>query len=757
VADSASDEQIRKAEDAAAKKKEVDVGLPSKPPAAADADGGGEPATAGEPEGKKLDAITEAEIAAALHHAHDLAVVKWYTQVCMGLPFLCVAVMLVLGNISAEALPSFSFQQLGDTGWCTINMNSPVRTLLLFYLPMVVCMFGSAACYFFCWQQVKSKQDLVELIENEILYDTSAHHVQKRTQMEFHSNLRASRVVRLSLAACSVCWVPPCGFALLAVANQVGAVGQNPASLKLLGQFRGISSMINPLFGIVIYLCMEACFNLRHKYNMSFHRKLRRLRWKLCGAPKYNTNKSKKRSKREQLELMADGEQGGGVVSWVIGTLFVVLWQVVELLVFSPWALAVWLPMDTFRGDVKSNYRLSAISSGYLLFLVLPATAFFVICPLFYQLLDEIVEDGPEANHDSNKLNIGLIAAASYLLYVGTILLGGKNHLESMMADANSGDIERAVSKTDWYMFGLGYVMLAAAPLVSHVNFFPSLWAFFDDPERTYNDAHALKHSFSVGFVYTYITVMFSVVGYTMWLSREKTELNFIKHPESHAKWSLRNIQRVITEIIMNIQLSSLLLTHGVFADVGVFDEIEAAAVQRVQSYLVNATDVNATELEELEDFIAAANTTGATDEIKPPVWLAAPTTDTDDPDWRWNFAAFKGFMLDAAYFERLFDSLKGAAFDLKLTFGILAVIVWLIIVMIPIVMDSIRLNQNKVFVAIYRKLDFIQEVLAGPFFLVILQAFLAAVDCTGGRLAEENGASGRTVIELKPAQVCWH
>ena len=41
---------------------------------------------------------------------------KWYTQVCMGIPFLCVAVMLVLGNISAEALPSFSFQQLGDTG-----------------------------------------------------------------------------------------------------------------------------------------------------------------------------------------------------------------------------------------------------------------------------------------------------------------------------------------------------------------------------------------------------------------------------------------------------------------------------------------------------------------------------------------------------------------------------------------------------------------------------------------------------------------
>eukprot|EP01043_Picozoa_sp_COSAG02_P008664 COSAG02_NODE_281_length_25776_cov_37.797998_22_plen_643_part_01 len=372
VIGAATDKKIAKQGESTGERKEVDVGMGGDPPQVDDGGGdGGELAGAGEPEGKKLDAVTEAEIAAMFHHAHDLDVIKLYTQVCMGIPFFAVAFMLILGQIGQDAQPSFSFQQLGDTGWCTINMNSPVRTLLMFYLPMVVCMFGSAACYFFCWQQVKTKQDLVELIESEILYDTSAHHVQKRTQMEFHSNLRASRVVRLSLAACSVCWVPPCGFALLAVASQVGAVAQTPASLKLLGQFRGISSMINPLFGIVIYLCMEACFNLRHKYNMSLHRKLRRLRWKLCGPPKYNASKHKKRSKREQLELMADGDRGGSVISWVIGTLFVIVWQFVELLIFSPWALAVWLPMDTFRGDVKSNYRLSAISSGYLLFLAL--------------------------------------------------------------------------------------------------------------------------------------------------------------------------------------------------------------------------------------------------------------------------------------------------------------------------------------------------------------------------------------------------
>lgn len=704
-----------------------------------------------EPEGKKLDPVTEAEIAAEMAHAHDMDVIKWYTQLCMGVPFLAVLMMLTLGELGDGALPSFSFQQLGDTGWCAINMNSPVRTLLMFYIPMVVCMFYSAACYFFCWQQVKSKQDLVELIENEILYDSSAHHVQKRTQMEFHSNLRASRVVRLSLAACSVCWVPPCGFALLAVASQVGAVGQTPASLKMLGQFRGISSMINPLFGIVIYLVMEACFNLRAKYNMSFHRKLRRLRWKLCGPPKFSADKHKQRSKREQLELMADEEHGSGVVAFVVGTVFVILWQLVELVIFSPWALSVWLPMDTFRADVKSNYRLSAISSGYMIFLVMPATAFYVVCPLFYQMLDLAVAEG-DVSQDDRKLSVGLIGGACYSVYIVLVWLGAKNHSESMKADDASGDIERENSKNDWVAFGFGYIFVAAAPLMSCVNFFPNLWAFFNDPERSADDAHALKHAFSVGFVYTYLSVMFAVVGYTMWISRDKTELNFIKHPESHAKWGMRNIQRLLTEIIMNIQLSSLLLTHGVFADVGVFDSATSKARERALALVANATaSLNRTVLDEVE---VIANETE--NEFAPPAWLAAPSVDTDSPDWRWNFAAFKGFMLDVAYFERVFESLAGMAFDMKLTFGIVAVLAWLVIVMIPIVMDSIRLKQNKVFEAIYSKLDVVQEALAGPLFLVILQAFLAAVDCTGGKVAAASGAAGKTVIELKPAQVCW-
>ena len=72
-----------------------------------------------------------------------------------------------------------------------------------------------------------------------------------------------------------------------------------------------------------------------------------------------------------------------------------------------------------------------------------------------------------------------------------------------------------------------------------------------------------------------------------------------------------------------------------------------------------------------------------------PPDWLAAPSTDTDHEDWRLNFAALKWFMLDVAYFEALFDQLKGVAFDLNLGFGILAVLLWLILTTIPATLED--------------------------------------------------------------------
>ena len=48
-------------------------------------------------------------------------------------------------------------------------------------------------------------------------------------------------------------------------------------------------------------------------------------------------------------------------------------------------------------------------------------------------------------------------------------------------------------------------------------------------------------------------------------------------------------------------------------------------------------------------------------------------------------------------------------AFDLKLNFAILSVLVWVTIVMIPIVMDTIRLQRARLFQLLYEKLAFVQ------------------------------------------------
>ena len=259
--------------------------------------------------------------------------------------------------------------------------------------------------------------------------------------MWLQGNLRASRVVRLALAACSVCWVPPCAFALLAVASQAGAVGNTEESLAALARFRGISAMVNPLFGLVLYLTMEACFNLRHRYNMSFHRKLRRLRWKLCGAPKNTVVKSKKDKKNEQEAHLAADDHEAGILVKLWNSVGIMIWQCTELVIFAPWALAVWLPMDTFRKDVSSNYRLASISTAYMIFLAMPAVVFFMLLPLFYQTLDQAIADGPDLSQNATKINLSVSFGFVYVCYAGIILKGASNHLASKVEDDESEDI----------------------------------------------------------------------------------------------------------------------------------------------------------------------------------------------------------------------------------------------------------------------------------------------------------------------------
>ena len=141
---------------------------------------------------------------------------------------------------------------------------------------------------------------------------------------------------------------------------------------------------------------------------MSFHRKLRRLRWKICGAPKNTAVKSKSDKKKEQAISLASDDKEAGMLVKLWNSVGIMIWQCAELVIFAPWALAVWLPMDTFRSDVSSNYRLAAISTAYMIFLAMPAVVFFMLLPLFYQTLDQAITDGPELSQNATKFDLGV-------------------------------------------------------------------------------------------------------------------------------------------------------------------------------------------------------------------------------------------------------------------------------------------------------------------------------------------------------------
>ena len=96
----------------------------------------------------------------APHLTKEVSVMNFFYAACFGIPLLLVGGML-LPAAGGQGEPSFSFQPLATTGWCSINMDSPLRTFALFYMPIACCMFYTAAAYFFCVGEVRTHKEYV--------------------------------------------------------------------------------------------------------------------------------------------------------------------------------------------------------------------------------------------------------------------------------------------------------------------------------------------------------------------------------------------------------------------------------------------------------------------------------------------------------------------------------------------------------------------------------------------------------------------
>eukprot|EP01043_Picozoa_sp_COSAG02_P011108 COSAG02_NODE_404_length_23022_cov_305.366008_7_plen_2369_part_00 len=654
-----------------------------------------------------------AEGLAAPSPPKEVNVLKLYVGVCFGVPTVLVAGMLA-GQVPSA---TFSFQQMHNTGWCTINMDAPMRSFFLFYLPLVGCMFYIAGAYYFCFTEVKVKQGLLGKIDNEIMYDASAALVKKKTENEFDRARRATSVVRLSLLAVSICWTPQCLFGVLLVASSHGVVGGDPESLLWLTKVRSFTAIINPAFGVALFIVIESCFNFRLRYSQAFHQKMRRLRYKMCGK--------KKKKGRYHHGLESDRvDEDIGIFARTLTTLQNILWQTIELIAFSPWALVVWVPMDTFRSEVKSNKKLAYISVMYLVFIALPSATMFVLLPNFYAVVDATLM-AQEVTDGDPKQKFSAGVAVLYIIYLILIAFIAWLHIgHKRMSDCS--DVVHQLAF---------YLAVALVPVAGMAFAFEHVWQFIEDTEKSEADAISIKHNISVTFVYAYLGVMFSIVAGTLYISRGKTELNFIEHPVSHASVNTQNLRKLISQVLEGIQLTSLLLSHSAFSS----DEVILPGNHPDDLLSLNSSFSNYNETG--EPSVTAAERAAA----QAAATLAAVQAD----DFAVDFAVMKIFMFDLSYFKALFEAVADIAFDLKLAMAVAAVCFWVVIVMVPIVLDTITLVQSELFSKIYGKIDFVQEFLAGPLFLIVLQSFLATVDCT-------KGEDGTMVLELKPSQVCW-
>ena len=661
----------------------------------------------------------------------EVSVMRFFNVVCCGIPILLVGGMLIPDS---GGEPTFSFQPLSSTGWCGINMDAPMRSFTLFYLPLIGCMFYQSSAYFFCMKEVQLHGEQAGKIDAEVIYDPKAALTKKKSAAKFAQNQRATGVLRLSLVGTSLCWTPPCMFSVLLIGTSLGVIGNDPESLKSLAHMRVFCAFLNPANGFILACIIEKAFNLSSRYNTSVMRNLRKLRFKLCGPPARRTMVL---DDTDEFGDEKDNNIKGGCV-YQIQEFGWFLWEMTQLFAFAPWALAVWIPMDTFQTEVSSNDQLVKISVAYLLMLIIPVFVLLILMPLFYAQMDEILA-GDVTDGDSVKGNIASVVGAAFFIYVSTVLTLFRWSIRNKLSKGAVLGMKNCVFPLFVYMaFIIGPVLIV-------MHFFGDVWVFFDNVGKVAPDEQHgidIKHHATMGFIYFYIAACMGITVGAMYNSRRRHDLNHVAEPRSHADWNPINIKVLLLQLCEGIQYCSLILTHTMFAGDFHGDSFGGEGRAHFDGLIANNTQEGwSSENHTVEDTLNAMY-----DELDGKVALLHAERTTLD------FGFTKIFLFDISVFSGgTFVEYADTAFQLKLWGALLMVTTYVSLVVIPLTMSNIREDESRLFGYIFAQSEIIQDALSGPLFLVIVQTFLSTVDCV-----HDASGEGTWNLELKPSQVCW-
>ena len=324
----------------------------------------------------------EARIAQIEEKEYQL--VKFYSVPCWGFPAILVLTMLLFQNSSP-----FGYQQLHDNGWCTVTTASPSVAFAFYHLPMLVCMYVVAACYYFCFLRVKAKRLVLEQIENEVMYDRSAHMIRKKTFLSYQRNHSASQAVRLALIVMTAVWMPVNIYGIMLIATASAKTQLGDKGMESFAKVHAFTSILAPLFGVFLFVVFEIRFKYRSLYADTFHRKVRQMKHHVrkclkMGPPTRKTT----RIKDDEDE---DEDDGGfcGKIQKFIGMIYTAVQQTLELSLLVVWGLVMWVPLDVFKRDVKSTTKLLCISAVYMFCLFLPALALYKAIPTAFDTLEE--------------------------------------------------------------------------------------------------------------------------------------------------------------------------------------------------------------------------------------------------------------------------------------------------------------------------------------------------------------------------------
>jgi hypothetical protein len=229
----------------------------------------------------------------------------------------------------------------------------------------------------------------------------------------------------MMLLLMSVCTLPNCAFGLLVIAVDVGAL-EKMGNLDLLTATRNLYLIFGPLFGVFLFFALESGFNLHTVYFLWFGRKFRACKYKIFGPPKG------KKGKR-----VDDDDELGDKLCGCFMYLYNLIIQTGELCCFSVWGLVMWLPMEVFKQDVKSEKKQLAISIVYLIMLLLPTACFLNWVPVIFE------DMGNSDDKVYLKAAIGNVVLVTYIVCMfsgvgGALYISRKKPSLNYVADPKS-------------------------------------------------------------------------------------------------------------------------------------------------------------------------------------------------------------------------------------------------------------------------------------------------------------------------------